>query len=327
MWSMKRNNVSAQLVVAAFLAVLVLPCTESFAPPSECKLWLTRFIKNYVLPVVVPDPRGQTISAVDMTDPLHPIPVEVKVGKRLGFGMKGAVYDLDAVANHPFVQSGIEYVAKISHVGRRTGLLKKLFLKVLTEEEAVFRSLVSSLPQLEAHADYPKDAAWEKGSFPIVPIVAVGKTNQFSHVLVKTKLKGMFVKDIAKLVTDAKLANGDRGPISVADLPADMAASLREWYQLSQAATQTVKITPEGKPERFITCLDINPDNLVWVTDPQQMALYRLKRPSFVAVELGEPALTNYVRADLLNGKEMRNNAKNEEEFLKVWADFLNGAK
>src|SRR5205823_6832195 len=107
---------------------------------------------------------------------------------------------------------------------------------------------------------YPKEnPPWEPGSFPIAPIEAEGQW-KYGRALVKPKLEGLFVPDIAK-----KYRKGKK-PLELSDLPPEMIQSMRDWYRVSQAASAHVKVTPIGGKERPLTCLDINPENLVWVS-------------------------------------------------------------
>ncbi len=110
--------------------------------PSDFAVKCVLFFKKLILPHIVPHPSGKWLDAQDITLDGTPIPVKVKVGKRLGFGMKGAVYEIDDIKGHPGIPDysalGHKLVVKVSHVGRRTGIFFEKFQKILVEEEQAF---------------------------------------------------------------------------------------------------------------------------------------------------------------------------------------------
>jgi len=350
------------------LAVFFLFAGNAHAE-SRMKVACTRILRKFVFPLIIPDPRNQTLMLTDISDPSHPIPVEVKVGARLGIGMKGAVYRLDDIKNHPsipdYAHRETPLVGKVSHQGRRTGVFFKLFQDVLVEEHNVYEGLVNSQPAIEADPEFDslftqtdktgnitqRGPSWDPGTLPVAKIYATGST-PWGIALVKDEIdpkKALGLTDVAKrakenmekrlgLSTEAKPAAGPwkrflkklvpskRPEIELEDIPLDMQQSMREWYRLSQIASKHTRFKLVNGQERALVDLDINPDNLMWVEDPEQQKLFHLKRAGFVAPELGEPALTHYVRENLVQGRNLKNNSASEEAYLAAWVTYLRQA-
>lgn len=263
--------------------------------------------------MIVPNLTKQgTITAVDRSDPAHPRTIQLKVGKRLGFGMKGAVYVIeeitgDSPALAPFKGKPVQFVLKTSHQGRWFGSFQGKFQRILEEERRVYESLLQSLSAMEKDPWYPENPNWASGTLPIAPILMDIETD-WGHGLVKLMLPGKSVQAIA--------AEYKRGELSKAEIDS-MTKSLRDWYRTSQAASNHAMITPiETGVPRPITSLDINPENMVYVEDPFYLDLLGVKngQPTFAAYELGEPALTTYRHEEL-----------SEEQYRQMWINFVRG--
>ncbi len=202
--------------------------------------------------------------------------------------------------------------------------------------------------------------SWKSGTFPIVDIDNHGSSS-YGYVLAKPFVSGknnLFLDAVAaeakkrmKARIERLTASGESLPplgplplkrmflrkifggpprenerITLDDIRPEMVQSMREWYRLSQIASKHVVIQPMKGEKRLITDLDINPDNLVWVEDREERKAFHLTRPGFIAVELGEPALTHYIRGDLVNGRKFKQNSGTETEYLETWLEFIRKA-
>lgn len=276
--------------------------------------------KRHLLPHLVPDLTGRTLAAVDATDPDAAVPVRVTVGPRLGFGTKGAVYRLARIAGHPNVPDvpgeTTPYVVKVAHRLRGTGWLRDRFEADLREELSTWRALLAALPAMRADPVWPDGAPWPEDALPVARIAAVADSG-FGLALVKPEVRGRFLEDLA----DDLAA---KGPLDARALPDAMRESLHHWYALSQCATRHAKVPGPAGTTRPIRCLDLNPENLVWIEDPVHLAHLGLDpaRPGFVAVELGEPRYITY-RDPSLGLDADGDNVDSAEAYVETFVSFL----
>lgn len=306
---------------------------HSVKPPGQLKINCTLAFKKFILPRIVPNftsisAQSEGIPAIDEKNPTHPL--KLHIGNRIGFGMKGGVYRIDSIdGDHPalarFKGKDVKFVFKSSHQGRFTGAFRDLFQKVLLEEEMVYASLDKALPEMEKDAWYPKDPSWKPGTLPFSPVI-MEVTTQYGAGLIKLEIPGQSVKDLALLHKKGKLSP---------EVFAQIKKNVSDWYDVSQAASNHAVITPlppnksifaslfpsANPPEtvkpRLITSLDINPENMVWVTDPVILEILGSKdgkTPMLGAYELGEPALTTYRHQDI-----------SREDYYGIWKTFGKG--
>lgn len=287
-------------------------------------LSLIVFFKRFVLPLLIPRLIGRRVPAIAVSPRHGDVPVTLHVGRRLGVGMKGAAYRIERIDGHPSEKSRmLPLVLKVPHALRLFGAFRRRFERILADELQSYRALVDALPHIERDALFPPDAAFARGSFPVAPILAAGRS-RFGLGLVKTELVG---DDVRSMAARIGRAIGPR-PMRADDLPPPLRASVRDWFHLSNAATRHVRVRDAATgDERSLRSLDINPDNLVWVDDPAQLALFRLSRPSLVAVELGEPHLITYCLPELAEGRALARNIPSESDYLDLWIAYLERAR
>lgn len=195
--------------------------------------------------------------------------VKLKVKKRLGYGNVGAVYDIDLTHADGTKEFGT-VVGKSVHRYRVVGQIGYMKASLPLEVHLKDR-LQAMLPALQKNELYPKDSAFPSTVLPLAPMLGTVKTKK-GDILLKRKL-------IGKTVADFGRENLDK-PSDF--MPPEMEQSLKEIHGFIKAVeTETAKT---GKP----MYLDLNPNNLMWVTDPALLAEIGFSRPSFVAFEMTE---------------------------------------
>lgn len=202
----------------------------------------------------------------------------LRLESRLALGDRGAVYPLDPRSHIPGVTVEGPLVAKIPHSVRltRPPVPHPEAELEMKREAHTWRLLHDNLAAIEADAEYPRNPAWARGRFPVAEILAV-IPSRHGTILIKPRISG---PTLEKLIAE-----------NPGGLPPEMIASLREIYALTRAITPHVR-TPvvsedgrgwaDGRP--FLT--DVNPANLVWVSEPAELTRLGLSRPSFVFYEL-----------------------------------------
>ncbi len=254
---------------------LVLTGLLITSQPTEAALLnsCVRTLTQLVLPYAVQYHTGKTIRPKIIDDP-----TSLLLGERIGLGDRGGVYRISKSSTLPGIPlTTVSLVAKIPHTVRFLGKdaphpQAELEMK---REIHTYDLLKSNWDKIEKDPQFPKDAAWKSGVIPTIPILKSFESKQ-GTILIKPEIQGESLKTLNEQY---------RG-----QLPIEMASSLREIYSTIKAISAQVK-TPiqdaegnwsEGRP--FYT--DINPANLVWVSNPAQMNLLGLKRPSFVFYEI-----------------------------------------
>ncbi|MFM8313662.1 MAG: hypothetical protein ACKOA8_05200, partial [Deltaproteobacteria bacterium] len=233
-----------------------------------------RYLTQLALPYAVEHHSGKTIRAKNGdTDP-----TSLLLGERIGLGDRGGLYRIDPSSNLPGIsKDSSQLVAKIPHTVRfsKNPTPHPQAELEMKREVETYERLKSHWIQVEGDPKYPKDPAWQKGVLPTAAIIKTFESRE-GTILIKPEIQGASLK---------KIYDQYKGK-----LPTDMENSLREIYSTIDAISSQVK-TPiqdtngnwiEGRP--FYT--DINPANLVWVSEPAQMKNLGLKRPSFIFYEM-----------------------------------------
>lgn len=255
---------------------LILTSLVILSPTAEAGFVgsCVRSLTQLALPYAVEHHSGKTLRPIDNESD----PSELVLGDRIGLGDRGGLYRISKDSEISGVSPSFTgLVAKIPHTIRFSGNPKphpqaELEMK---REIHTFNLLKSKWNKVEKDPEFPKDPAWKAGVIPTAPILKSFESKQ-GTVLVKPEIRGESLREIY-----------DKGR---GILPKPMEDSLREIYSTIKAISSQVR-TPiqdsegnwsEGRP--FYT--DINPANLVWVSNPAQMNLLGLKRPSFVFYEI-----------------------------------------
>jgi len=256
------------LIVISSILILSSPAEASLL--SSC----VRSLTQLALPYAVEYHSGKTIRPINFELDSS----ELILGERIGLGDRGGLYRIkqgSSLAGIPTTVVGL--VAKIPHTIRFSGNPKphpeaELEMK---REIQTYDLLKSKWDAVELDPQFPKNPAWKGGVIPTAPILKSFESKQ-GTLLIKPEIHGESLKTLYE-------KNGG-------NLPQEMESSLRDIYSTIKAISAQVR-TPiqdasqkwtEGRP--FYT--DINPANLVWVSNPAQMALLGLNRPSFVFYEI-----------------------------------------
>jgi hypothetical protein len=198
--------------------------------------------------------------------------ITIQVADRKGFGLKGAVYVvLDTAGIDGLPETG-SLVVKFPHSRKFIEDPLPKAEKENMEEAEGYHVILTHAAAIGARPELAnRDLAWEEGKVPIAPIFKTITTER-GTLLFKPELTG------PKL---SELLVGKRST----DLSSEMQQSLHDIYLFVDAVRDTVQKTTDGQlpPEPYV--IDYNVTNLIWVSDPEQMQLVGLSRPSFVFVE------------------------------------------
>ncbi len=270
-----RFSLILALTIAASTPAEALSCRELLLPLFE------RAARHF---------KGQEFAWIDANGKA----VRLVTGDPLGNGMSGAVLKLENFTGDlPEGYPRDALVVKVPLAFRLPGIGTFAFphSKVFQRGEARLESrLREQVAKVESSEFFPKDPAWEKGVLPAPPILSVLDT-PYGKWIVKPVIRGT---SLTRLVDKS----------GVAGLTPEMKRSLHELYDLTQAlfdqATAFGKSAlSTGGTRVHAFKLDLNPSNLVWVTEPDQMRMYGLKRPSFMLFELGEHPSDPYLRENM----------------------------
>lgn len=247
-----------------------------FSPSAEAGLInsCVRTLTQLALPYAVEYHTGKTIRPLDPEADSS----ELILGERIGLGDRGGLYRIQKSSNITGVPPSFAgLVAKIPHTVRFSKDPKPHAQAELEMKREIhtYKLLESKWSEVERDVKFPNDPAWVKGAIPTAPIIKSFESKE-GTVLIKPEIKGESLQAIY-----------EKGK---GDLSKEMKDSLREIYSTVKAISSQVKtpiedstgVWTEGRP--FYT--DINPANLVWVSNPAQMNLLGLKRPSFVFYEI-----------------------------------------
>ena len=268
-----RNNIPAKQK-STFL-FLVISLLLVIGTPAQAGLlsYCTRALTQLALPYAVEYHKGKTVRPKDSNDPTL-----IVLGDRIGLGNRGGLYQVAKASIIPgVIPTTLGLVAKIPHSLRlpsNSGPNPEAELE-MRREIFTYELLKSQWDKVEKDSRFPKNPSWEKGTIPAAPILKEFES-KMGTLLIKPEIQGDSLK---------KLYAQYQGK-----LPSEMQRSINEIYSLVDAISNQVK-TPlldskeqwtSGRP--FYT--DINPENLVWVSNPAEMKLLRLKTPSFAFYEI-----------------------------------------
>jgi hypothetical protein len=222
-------------------------------------------------------------------------PFVLEVGPELGFGMVAGVYSgqvrgipaIDQLPNRP-----ARFALKFPHRWNFLGS----FLSgksVLVPERLVYQATLDNVARMEAEPDYPANPAWGRGRIPTLPIYGMFQTS-IGPVLVKPITQGQTLAQIYRQYR----------PATAKDLPEPMRQSLEDLRTFARIANRvaTVELTP-GQPTPLR--LDINPNNLVWISDAEEMRRYGMTRPGFITYEFGQLPPSGWDYAANLNYEDL----------------------
>ncbi|MBU6153955.1 MAG: hypothetical protein KGP28_06595 [Bdellovibrionales bacterium] len=189
---------------------------------------------------------------------------EVCLLERIGTGSRGAVYRI------PPAPDGVARVAKIEKGFRLPMLPKhKLVLQEgIQRELRVTEALNASIGEIETASAFPKNAPWNKGVFPVLPILETYEST-LGIVLIKPEMKNPIKIQSLPLSTKGQLKP-------------EVEEGLKQIYALQQAVHQSVK-SIDGTGEGMF--LDIGPSNIFWVEDPLDLKQLKMSRPGFFLFE------------------------------------------
>lgn len=262
-----KTNYQALILVSG---LLFNPAHSEASLVSNCVRKLTQL----ALPYAVEYHTGKTLKSKNWPADT----TEIVLGDRIGLGDRGGLYRIKPAANLDGLPSTmVGLVAKIPHTvkfSKESGPHGQAELE-MKREILTYDLLRSKWQNVENDLSFPSDPAWKSGILPTAPILKTMETKE-GTVLIKPEIRGESLE---------KLFKQHQGK-----LPLEMVNSLKDIYSTIDAVSHQVR-TPiqdsegkwiEGRP--FYT--DINPANLVWISNEAQMKLLGLKRPSFVFYEM-----------------------------------------
>ncbi|MBM4302788.1 MAG: hypothetical protein FJ112_00510 [Deltaproteobacteria bacterium] len=259
------------------LHVLLLASSLFFTPsPSQAGILGTCVWKfrQLAMPFVVESYTGQTLRALSREKDSS----ELILGERIGLGDRGGLYRIQRSSTLQGIPTTlIGLVAKIPHTVGMSGRNSPNAQAELEMKREVYtyELLKSKWQKVEEDPSFPKDPAWKKGTIPTAPILKTLETRA-GTILIKPEIQGESLKSLYERYKG--------------NIPKEMKESLKDIYSTIQAVSHQVK-TPiedlkgqwtEGRP--FYT--DINPANLVWISNEAQLRMLGLNRPSFVFYEM-----------------------------------------
>lgn len=224
------------------------------------------------------------------------ISVTMDLEKRLGGGVFGNVYVVGAI-DHPElmgIDEDIDMVVKFPHSIKGLGKLGPpgVTKDAIRRETSSTDLIGRHLKDVESDAGFPKTAAWNKGSLPLVPITNMIETSSGPLIFKPLLKKAKFLGDIEELTPEMK-------------------AGLKDIYDLVQSIHGQIKM-PDGKG----LSIDIRPPNFAWVEDPEMLKITGLKRPGWVAFEMDQVAdnIPHYIAK---NGYTFENYVEEFSSYLK----------
>ena len=243
----------------------------------------------------VENPEGELLTLRSRVERQHYVTLDL--GRRLGAGFFGTALMVHGISDGALeealrIATGTRFtgafVVKIPHAPRGGVSLGRPWFFSNDEsrqELKTYEMIRGQLPRIEAHAAYPRDAAFLPGHLPAVPISGAFDSER-GLLLFKMMLKGKGLKDLAVL------ANANGGA-----LPDPYRSALKDHYDFVQAVYHTVR-TPgplmgllPGQP----FSVDMRPPNLVWVEDPDTLSALGYRRPGFVSFEMSAVPLNRPV--------------------------------
>ena len=179
---------------------------------------------------------------------------KIRLGKFLGAGLKGMVYEIRPRGGGKPTQ-----VIKLPRLSLLTSSRFQYAEDSILLEIKDLETVQAQLGKIEMNEKYPKKPAWKKGSIPMVPIEDVVETEEYGTGLVKPFVKARALKDIP-------------------DLTEEQAESLKELYAFTDLVDASI---PGFK-------MDIKTSNIIWIDDPALKLRIGISRNSFILSEMGQ---------------------------------------
>ena len=304
----KNTNITRSLASEEKCTSLFSRLIENLPSRESARAFAARTYKKYVIDPKVINLEGTIYKTTDENGN----PMQFQLGKKLGHGYNGSVYKLvNQRGVVPEEENNLcPYVVKMSNrykdekdlslPGKHDHSLNNEF-----DVEDFFRSHTEDLwkaPELEAYRE-----TWKSPKLPIAIAYKRIKSNN-GVFLIKPLVVGMFLSDIAKQY-------GTRS----SDLPKEMKESLEQIYTFAQIIHKKVIVPGKltGKPHDQGFSLDLKPENLVWVHNPNAMKFFGLKKPGFVFVEF-----SHYAGGDWA----YHENKVSFETYFQVFLEYLKAA-
>ena len=182
---------------------------------------------------------------------------EIRLGRKLGAGAMGEVYEIIADDGGPPTQ-----VIKLPRVSKATGKPFRYSENSLKREVEDYTTVKNSLEKAQKDPRFPKSPGWTKDTIPMVTIEDVEETEEGTGLV--------------KPYTRAKALS------KMDDLTPEQVESLRELYDFSDSVEAAIP----AKLGQMRFKVDIKTSNIIWVDEPHLMNRMGLSRPSFVFMEL-----------------------------------------
>ena len=255
-----------RLVLALSLIPLLLP--EARGGVGDCVQYLRSLAREAKLAYMGAATENLSFTALEVLDPVTKQAKVIPLGQQVGFGCRGAVYRIEA-------PPGVEpRVVKIEKTFRLPTLSrhKAVIPESIEREDEVTRILTGAVARIEKSKFFPKDPAWESGTFPVVPILERFESDA-GAVLVKPE-----IANARKFKTLGTVAGGGLSPA--------VEQALHDIYDLHRAIADRIPALGTEASEGMR--IDIGTNNLFWVETPRDLLRFRMKRPGFRLFEVDQ---------------------------------------
>lgn len=182
----------------------------------------------------------------------------IEVGGEIGNGVSSTVYDVLAVDG---IKPDEDLVAKIPHCWRWETSAISFCENQVQAETLLMRLLTSRLKEFRQHTLYPQNPAWSKTYLPAVPIRETAKTKR-GTILIKPKVVGgQSIRHLNRLYPTG--------------YPKEIVDALRDIWNF------WLTLRAHG------VFLDINGNNLAWISAPTTLKTLGYSRPGIIFYEFG----------------------------------------
>ncbi len=249
----RRIKISALILISFFL----LNPSHSRADIKSTCASLLRRIANFSV-------RTFTKSFENIT--VVTLPYIISTGTEVGYGNSARVSELVEITDSASgkvlyrPESGTE-VVKIPSCWATSSRLIPLCDHMLRQETLTYDRILTWLSQNQIDLNYYSSGTLKAGSAPIIPILMRFETDK-GLILVKPRAFG---KSMAKLKSIFK-----------GTFPNEVLIGLQEVFQFQE------------KLQEIGIMLDLNPPNLIWIDQPDEMAKFGLLKPGFIFFEFSE---------------------------------------
>lgn len=262
--------------IFSFLLVGLCLATPLFGGISERLAdYIARNLKGIVIDQNIVDQSDKNILIQNSSGEM----ISVHLGKKLGAGWFGSVYDLSAEeAKRLNIDWQGPLIAKVGHIFRRLpfNIPYPRSRASLRRELVNYNAIVPNISKIESDSmlRFGPDLHWEQGSAPIAPIIGLFES-EIGPILIKPKISGIELSDLKeRLKTDM--------------LPREVEQSFSNIYYFAQAVRRHVKIEKglfHFTKYQVGYSPDIRPSNGVWVSDPLLLEQLKMKRPGILFFE------------------------------------------